>query len=64
MHGAARRRAQRGITLLVVEHDMHFVGGLCERVVVLNFGVQDRRLRGARDPCAIRQVREAYLGTG
>src|SRR4029077_1872204 len=30
--------SRRGITLLVVEHDMHFVGALCERVVVLNFG--------------------------
>ena len=28
----------RGITLLVVEHDMHFVGALCEQVIVLNFG--------------------------
>ena len=30
--------AQRGITMLVVEHDMHFVGALCEDVIVLNFG--------------------------
>ena len=29
---------ERGITLLVVEHDMQFVGALCEQVVVLNFG--------------------------
>src|SRR6201999_4011160 len=28
----------RGITLLVVEHDMHFVGEVCDHVVVLNFG--------------------------
>src|SRR4029453_5692151 len=27
----------RGITLLVVEHDMHFVGALCAQVIVLNF---------------------------
>jgi branched-chain amino acid transport system ATP-binding protein len=52
----------RGITLLVVEHDMHFVGALCDRVVVLNFG---RKIaEGAPD--AVREdalVREAYLGT-
>src|SRR5271156_5271415 len=29
---------QDGITLLVVEHDMNFVGALCDEVVVLNFG--------------------------
>ena len=28
----------RGITLLVVEHDMHFVDSICQNVVVLNFG--------------------------
>src|SRR5690606_33085257 len=27
-----------GVTLLVVEHDMHFVRRLCDHVVVLNFG--------------------------
>ena len=34
----ARICREGGITLLVVEHDMHFVGALCEQVVVLNFG--------------------------
>jgi len=28
----------RGVTLLVVEHDMSFVRDLCDQVVVLNFG--------------------------
>jgi branched-chain amino acid transport system ATP-binding protein len=54
--------AKRGITLLIVEHDMQFIGALCEHVVVLNFG---RRIaEGA--PNEIRNdplVREAYLGT-
>src|SRR5207245_1129248 len=27
-----------GLTVLVVEHDMHFVGALCEQVIVLDFG--------------------------
>jgi branched-chain amino acid transport system ATP-binding protein len=54
--------AKRDITLLIVEHDMQFIGALCEHVVVLNFG---RRIaEGA--PNEIRNdplVREAYLGT-
>jgi len=55
------RASAGGITLLVVEHNMHFVRRLCDRVVVLNFG---RKLfEGTpdevhRDPA----VREAYLG--
>jgi branched-chain amino acid transport system ATP-binding protein len=60
--GALLERASAdGITLLVVEHNMHFVRRLCDRVVVLNFG---RKLfEGTpdevhRDPA----VREAYLG--
>jgi ABC-type branched-subunit amino acid transport system ATPase component len=52
---------ERGITLLVVEHDMHFVGALCEHVIVLNFG----RKIAEGPPVRIREdaaVREAYLG--
>jgi branched-chain amino acid transport system ATP-binding protein len=53
----------RGIALLVVEHDMHFVGALCDNVVVLNFG---RKIAEGR-PNTIREdaaVKEAYLGLG
>ena len=52
----------RGITLLVVEHDMHFVGALSDAVVVLNLG----RNIAAGTPDALREealVQEAYLGT-
>jgi ABC-type branched-subunit amino acid transport system ATPase component len=53
--------AKRNITLLIVEHDMHFIGALCEHVVVLNFG----RKIAEGTPDEIRndgQVKEAYLG--
>jgi branched-chain amino acid transport system ATP-binding protein len=52
----------RGITIVVVEHDMHFVGALCAEVVVLNFG----RKIAEGTPEHVREdalVREAYLGT-
>jgi branched-chain amino acid transport system ATP-binding protein len=54
-------RRDRGLTLLVVEHDMHFIGALCERVVVLDFG----RKVAEGTPDEVREhprVREAYLG--
>ncbi|MEW6256953.1 MAG: ABC transporter ATP-binding protein [Pseudomonadota bacterium] len=53
--------AQKGITLLVVEHDMHFVDSICESVVVLNFGekiAEGPLSEVRRDP----KVREAYIG--
>jgi len=51
----------RGVTLLIVEHDMHFVGALCDSVVVLNFG---RKIAEGtpEEVRANRDVREAYLG--
>jgi len=51
----------RGITLLLVEHDMHFVSLLCGYVIVLNFG----RKIAEGTPEQIREdvsVKEAYLG--
>ena len=53
--------AQNGVTLLVVEYDMHFVLNLCERVVVLNFGekVAEGTMEDIeKDP----KVQSAYLG--
>jgi ABC-type branched-subunit amino acid transport system ATPase component len=56
------RLKARGVTLFVVEHDMHFVGQVCEHVIVLNFGekIAEGPLHEVqRDP----QVRAAYLGS-
>ena len=50
-----------GVTLLVVEHDMHFIGAFCRRVVVLNFGCKIAECdcdAVGDDP----RVRAAYLG--
>jgi ABC-type branched-subunit amino acid transport system ATPase component len=51
----------RGVTLLIVEHDMHFIGAFCRRVVVLNFGckIADCDCDAVGDDP---RVREAYLG--
>ncbi len=56
-----REIAARGVAVLLIEHDMHFLLPLAQRVVVMNFG---RKIaEGAPDAIVRdRQVIEAYLG--
>jgi ABC-type branched-subunit amino acid transport system ATPase component len=56
-------RSERGHTILVIEHDMHVVEGISDRVVALDHGV--KIAEGAFDKVATDpRVVEAYLGTG
>ena len=52
---------ERGVTLLIVEHNMDFVMRLCERVIVLETG----KLLADGDPTSVRndaRVLDAYIG--
>ncbi len=57
-----RALRRQGVTVLLVEHDVEFVMGLVDRIVVMDFG--SKLVEGA--PAAVRadsRVQEAYLGS-
>jgi branched-chain amino acid transport system permease protein len=59
--GQLRGLKSEGVTILIVEHDMDFVMGLVDRIVVMDFGA--KLMEGS--PSEVRAspvVQEAYLG--
>ena len=60
--GVRRLRDEQGVTIMLIEHDMQAVMGLCETITVMNFGT--RLAEGT--PGHVRSnpaVIEAYLGS-
>jgi branched-chain amino acid transport system ATP-binding protein len=57
-----RMRDERGLTVLLIEHDMRVVKGVSDRVIALDYG---RKIaEGSYEEVANNeQVIEAYLGT-
>ena len=54
-------RDRFGVTVLLIEHDLKFVAGLCDRVKVLNFGTvlsEGTVNEALNDPEVVR----AYIG--
>ena len=57
----ARLRKEAGYTILVIEHDMHVVEGISDRVVALDHG--EKIAEGSFEECCTSpRVIEAYLG--
>ncbi len=61
--GLVRKVRAKGVTILVIEHAMRVIMGLCDRIAVLNHG----ECIANGDPraiCSDKNVIEAYLGKG
>ncbi|WJR81941.1 ABC transporter ATP-binding protein [Bradyrhizobium sp. NP1] len=59
--GVIRNINQRGVSILIVDHNMRFVLALCSRVVVLHHG-QELAMGAPRDVFKDPRVMDAYLG--
>ena len=58
---AILRVRERGITVVVIDHNMRFISGLCDRVVVMHHG-QELAQGVPREVLSDPRVIEAYLG--
>jgi branched-chain amino acid transport system ATP-binding protein len=61
MMALIRQIRAKGITIIMIEHDMKAVMGLCDRIVVINYG--EKLAEGTPEQIQKNQeVIEAYLG--
>lgn len=60
---AIMRVREQGVSVLVVDHNMRFMKGLCDRVLVLHHG-QELAVGPPREVLANPKVIDAYLGHG
>jgi len=58
-----RMREEQELTFLIVEHKMEVIMGICDKIIVMNYG--EKLMEGSADEVRRNeQVREAYLGKG